>query len=111
MLGLIVGSEVLAAGASAAASTGEAPAIIGFSPASGSPGSVVKISVTNFDKHHSTILIGGASVVAYGWRLSGTGHENHGKVVATVPSSATTGKIKIKTPFGNAKSASVFTVS
>ncbi len=83
-----------------------------FSPSSGLPQSVVKVWVNNFYQFKkNTITIGGATVTIYHWIWKGNASENHAKLFLTVPSNASTGKIKIVTRLGTAESATTFTVT
>ena len=82
--------------------TGGPPSISGFSPASGAPGSKVTISGPNLEKAQKVTINGAAATV-----LS----DSDTKINVKVPSGATTGVIKVKTPSGSAVSSSLFTVT
>ena len=78
------------------------PTITGFSPGSGPVGTTVTITGSN--------LSGATSVTFNGVSASVTTNTAT-KIVATVPSTATTGRIKVKTPDGTATSSGSFTVT
>ena len=77
------------------------PGITSFLPTSGSVGTQVTITGSGF--------IGTTSVAFNGTKASFTVNSAT-KITATVPSGATTGKIKVTTPGGTATSATDFTV-
>ncbi|MDQ7052318.1 MAG: IPT/TIG domain-containing protein [candidate division KSB1 bacterium] len=78
------------------------PSITGFSPDSGMVGTEVTITGTNFS---------GATQVRFNNTIAVTYFVDSDSVIrATVPNSATTGKITVVTPNGSATSASDFTV-
>jgi hypothetical protein len=85
---------------------GGAPTITLFTPTSGPVGTSVKITGTNF----SGTGITGAAVTFN--NVTATSVVNSAtQITATVPSTATTGKIKVTTSCGSATSATDFTVS
>ena len=85
---------------------GGAPTITSFTPTSGPPGTSVKITGTNF----SGTGITGTSVTFN--NVAATSVVNSAtQITATVPSTATTGKIKVTTSCGSATSTTDFTVS
>jgi hypothetical protein len=85
---------------------GGAPTITSFTPASGPVGTSVKITGTNF----SGTGITGTSVTFN--NVAATSVVNSAtQITATVPSTATTGKIKVTTSCGSITSATDFTVS
>jgi polyisoprenoid-binding protein YceI len=84
-----------------------APTITRFSPASGPPGSQIKVWITHFDFLTTTVRVGGVEA-DFSW--SSTGNPVT-KLKVTVPSGAPTGKIVVKTASGKAKSATAFTVN
>jgi hypothetical protein len=79
-----------------------APTIVVFGPASGSPGTSVTISGTNFTSATSVTFAGAAASFSVS---SAT------QINATVPSGATTGRIAVTTPGGSATSTDDFTVT
>lgn len=81
--------------------TAPAPVISGFSPSNGPAGTQVTINGTNFT---------GANGVAFNGVGAAFTFVNAGRVTATVPASASTGRITVSTPSGTAQSASNFTV-
>jgi hypothetical protein len=84
-------------------SGGSTPTITSFSPTSGPVGTSVTINGTNFT---------GATVVKFNGVIVATFTVNSDiKITATVPAGATTGKIIVKTPAGNATSLTKFTVT
>ncbi|MBA3264389.1 MAG: DUF1929 domain-containing protein [Thermoleophilaceae bacterium] len=85
------------------APTPPAPTVTGFSPESGSVGSVVEISGTNFT---------GASGVTFN-NVAATqlNVSSSTSITATVPSGATTGPIRVTTAGGTATSSTDFTVT
>ena len=79
------------------------PTITSFTPISGPVGTSVTINGTNFT---------GATVVKFNGVIVATFTVNTDiKITATVPAGATTGKIIVKTPAGNATSLTNFTVT
>jgi IPT/TIG domain len=85
---------------------GGAPTITSFAPISGPVGTSVKITGTNF----SGTGITGTSVTFN--NVAATSVVNSAtQITATVPSTATTGKIKVTTSCGSATSTTDFTVS
>jgi hypothetical protein len=85
---------------------GGAPTITSFTPTSGPVGTSVKITGTNF----SGTGITGTSVTFN--NVAATSAVNSAtQITATVPSTATTGKIKVTTSCGSITSATDFTVS
>ena len=88
-----------------------APTITSFTPAFGPVGTSVKITGTNFSG-----TVSGTSFtttgVTFNNNVTATFVVNSAtQITATVPSTATTGKIKVTTPGGTATSATDFTVS
>jgi hypothetical protein len=79
-----------------------APAITKFSPSSGPVGTVVTITGTH---------LSGASAVTFNGKQGTISTDNSTKIKVTVPSGATTGKIKVTTAGGTATSATNFTVT
>ncbi|MSU61356.1 MAG: hypothetical protein EXS31_03010 [Pedosphaera sp.] len=77
------------------------PAVTGFSPASGTPGTAVQINGINF-ANVSAVRFGGVNATTFG--LLGS------SVIATVPSGALSGPITVVTPTGSATSDSFFQV-
>ncbi len=78
-----------------------APAITGFSPASGGAGTSVTVTGANLD---------GASAVSFdGDAASGYDAESPTQLTATVPAHASSGPITVTTPGGSATSAEGFT--
>jgi hypothetical protein len=71
-------------------------------PGSGPAGTIVKILGTNFT---------GATVVKFNGVIATFTVNSATKITATVPAGATTGKIIVKTPAGNATSLTKFTVT
>jgi IPT/TIG domain len=85
---------------------GGAPTITSFTPTSGAVGTSVKIAGTNF----SGTGITGTAVTFN--NVTATSVVNSAtQITATVPSTATTGKIKVTTSCGSITSATDFTVS
>jgi IPT/TIG domain len=81
--------------------TTAAPTITSFMPTSGPVGTIVKITGTNFT---------GATSVTFN-NVAATFTVNSAtQITATVPATATTGKIKVTTPNGSATSATNFVV-
>ena len=78
-----------------------APVIVSFSPISGTVGSAVVITGTNFNS---------ASVVSFNGTNATYYVDSNTKITATVPVSATTGPISVTTPGGTATSLTSFTV-
>lgn len=78
------------------------PTITGFSPTSGSSGTTVIISGTNFSNVDSVEFGGGANAV---FTVNSTS-----QITATVPSAATTGNITVYTSVGNVISTGTFTM-
>ena len=79
------------------------PAITGFSPTHGVPGTLVDISGTNFS--------GVLSVKFNDQAASDVIVTNNGfTIIAAVPTGATTGKISVATPGGNATNSNSFTI-
>jgi hypothetical protein len=78
------------------------PTVTGFTPGSGVPGTSVVITGTNFDT---------ASAVAFNGFAATFTINSPTKITATVPSSATTGPIKVTNPAGGASSAGSFLVT
>jgi len=78
------------------------PSITRFTPASGPPGTKIKISGAN---------LSGATKVTFNGKPTTINKDASTTIVVHVPSGATTGKIKITTPSGTAKSATSFTVT
>ena len=79
-----------------------APAITGFSPASGPVGTVVTVSGSNCS---------GASGVSFGGAAASYTINTETSITATVPAGATSGAIRVVTPGGTATSDSSFTVT
>jgi hypothetical protein len=79
-----------------------APAITGFSPASGRAGSSVTITGTN---------LGGATAVRFNGSTAKFTIVSTTALTATVPNGAKTGPISVTTPGGTATSAAIFTVT
>ncbi len=77
------------------------PAITGFSPASGTPGTAVQINGNNFG-NVGAVRFGGVNATTFG--LLGS------SVIATVPSGALSGPITVVTSTGSATSDSFFRV-
>jgi YVTN family beta-propeller protein len=78
------------------------PTITSFSPASGPVGTVVTIKGTN---------LSGATKVTFNGVKGTITKDTATKIKVKVPSGATTGKIKVVTPGGRAKTATAFTVT
>ena len=79
------------------------PAITGFTPTSGTAGTVVTLTGSGFY---------GASAVSFNGTPATTYTVvNDGQITATVPSGATTGPVSVMTPGGTGTSAGSFTVS
>jgi len=78
------------------------PSIASFSPASGPVGTVVTLRGVNF--------LGATKVTVNGVTAT-IKADTATKIKITVPAGATTGKIKVFTPLGKAKTANVFTVT
>jgi hypothetical protein len=79
------------------------PAIASFTPASGSAGTVVTISGSNLTGA-STVQFNSTNATSF-TVVSAT------QILATVPAGATTGKVSVTTPVGNAASSTDFVVS
>jgi|GEM_PF-1250623 len=77
------------------------PAISSFTPEVGPPGRVVQISGSNFEEVTKVFFGAGEATFVY---------KNATLIEATVPTSATTGKIKVIAPGGEALSVKDFTV-
>jgi hypothetical protein len=90
--------------------TAPAPTITSFTPAFGPTGTSVKITGTNFSG-----TVSGASFTTTGVTFNNVAAtfvvNSATQITATVPSTATTGRIKVTTPGGSATSATDFTVS
>jgi hypothetical protein len=82
--------------------TAALPTITTFSPASGKPGSVVKITGTN---------LSGALKVTIGKETATITSDSSTKIKIRVPTGAKTGKITVTTSSGSAKSATNFKVT
>lgn len=78
-----------------------APVINSFTPASGSPGTVVAIDGANFT---------GATSVKFNGTSASFTVASSTQITATVPAGATTGVVSLATASGTANSAAVFTV-
>ena len=83
-------------------SSGTAPTISSFSPSSGGVGTSVTINGNHFT---------GVNGVRFNGTTASFNFVNDGKVTATVPSGATTGRITVTTTGGTATSGSNFTVT
>ena len=79
-----------------------APTISSFSPSSGAIGTSVTINGNHFT---------GVNGVRFNGVAAGFSFVNDNRVIATVPSGATTGRITLTTPSGTATSSSNFTIS
>ena len=79
------------------------PAIGGFTPASGTVGSLVTINGTNLSEI-TALSFNGTAASSFSSNAAGT------QVTATVPAGATTGLISLTTPTGTVSSATSFTV-
>lgn len=79
-----------------------APVISGFSPSSGTVGSSVTISGSNFT---------GATSVSFNNTSAAFTVNNNSQITATVPAGATSGLIRVTGPGGTATSAASFTVT
>ena len=79
-----------------------APAIAGFTPTSGAPGTSVVITGTNF---------GGATAVRFNGTAASYVVNSPSQITATVPAGAATGQIAVTTPGGTATSSNAFTVT
>jgi hypothetical protein len=82
--------------------SGSGPTISNFSPSSGNVGTSVTINGNNFT---------GANAVRFNGVSANYSFVNDDRVIATVPSGATTGRISVTTPSGTATSGSNFTVT
>ena len=109
----VLGSVLLAAfvaacggggGTTPSGNAGSAPTIVAFSPTSGTVGTSVTITGTNFDAAaaNNTVRFNGAQAVV----SSATSTQ----IVAPVPAGATTGPITVTTAAGTATSSANFTV-
>ncbi|GEM_PF-1074588 len=79
------------------------PSISSFTPSNGPPGTQVTINGNNFN---------GATQVAFNGVVTSTfTPSSNTQITATVPTSATTGRISVTTPEGTASSSSNFTVT
>lgn len=78
------------------------PNLSGFSPSSGTIGTVVTLTGSSFN---------GATVVSFNGVASNFVINSGSQVVATVPANATTGTIRVITPGGTAISSTSFTVT
>ena len=81
--------------------SGTTPTISSFSPTNGGIGTSVTINGNHFT---------GVNGVKFNGISAGFSFVNDNKVIAAVPSGATTGKITLTTPAGTATSSSIFTV-
>lgn len=90
------------ASADATFTTLPAPAVVGFSPGSGTPGTTVVIKGISFVAPVSSVQFNG---VAATFAVNSTT-----QITATVPAKATTGKISVTTALGTAASSAAFTV-
>lgn len=77
------------------------PAVLGFNPPSGVPGTLVTINGSSFD-HATAVLFNGASAEFT--------PGNNTQLTATVPTNATTGPISVVAPAGTGASAENFVV-
>ena len=82
--------------------TATAPTLTGFSPTSGPVGTSVTINGTNFS---------GVTAMAFNGTAASYTVNSATQIVATVPTGATTGTIKVTTSAGSATSSSAFTVT
>jgi uncharacterized repeat protein (TIGR03803 family) len=80
------------------------PTVTGFTPGSGVPGTTVVITGTNFDTA-SAVAFNGVVWVGATFTIN-----SPTQITATVPSTATTGKIKVTNPAGVAYSVGAFVV-
>ncbi len=80
------------------------PTVTGFTPSSGVPGTTVVITGTNFDTA-SAVAFNGVVWVGATFTIN-----SPTQITATVPSAATTGKIKVTNPAGVAYSVGAFVV-
>ena len=87
-----------------------APTITSFTPAFGPTGTSVTITGTNFSG-----TVSGANFTTTGVTFNNVAAtfvvNSATQITATVPSTATTGRIRVTTPGGTATSATDFTVS
>lgn len=83
---------------------GAAPTISGFSPTTGAAGTSVTITGTNFDTTPANNL------VQFNTTFTTATSSTTTQLIAVVPVGASSGKVKVGTPFGNATSASDFIV-
>ena len=79
-----------------------APAITGFTPASGNIGTIVTLTGANFT---------GSTAVSFGGVSASFAVNNSAQITATVPAGAVTGKIRVTSPSGAGESAALFTVA
>lgn len=78
------------------------PTLTGFSPANGPAGTAVTINGANF---------GGVAVVSFNGASANYALNSPAQIIATVPTGATTGPIKVVTTAGSVAGASPFTVT
>ena len=79
-----------------------APMVVGFTPTSGSAGTVVTLTGSGF---------GGATAVTFnGTAATSFTVDSDAQITATVPAGATTGKIAVTNPAGTSTSVATFTV-
>lgn len=90
------------AASSAAFTVTTAPAISSFAPTAGNVGTLVTLSGANLT---------GATNVSFGAAAATFTVNSSTQITATVPASATTDKITVRTPSGTAQSAGLFTVT
>lgn len=81
----------------------DAPTVTSFTPATGTVGTVVTINGTSFDAGNAVVKFGTGTATV-------VNIVNATKITATVPATATTGKITVQTAAGSAMSATNFTV-
>ncbi len=98
--GVIVGQFGINAGAPAPKPT-DPPKVMSLSPGSGKVGSTVTITGTSFSY---------AGMVTFNGVPASFTVKTPTKIVATVPAGATTGPVRVTTPFGSAQSANKFYV-
>ncbi len=79
----------------------DAPLVTSFSPMNGRVGQTVTITGTNFNYANSVTFNGRAAPVSV---------RNSNTIVTTVPAGATTGKIRVSSPYGSSTSALTFYV-
>src|SRR4029079_14769861 len=87
---------------SSAFTVGTPPSIASFAPSSGQPGATVTISGAN---------LGGATAVTFAGVSATYAVVSSTQISATVPASASSGKITVTTANGSATSSSDFTVT